>query len=364
MARITPCLENGKGALVDGLPNGVAGQGSTEFIVLRAHDHRDAQFLYYVTRNPSFHSYAVQRMVGTSGRQRVAWQSLVDYEMVDLSPEERHEIGNILGALDNKIVHNAAMNKTLEASARALFRDWFVDFGPTRARAQGVPAWLAPDLWSLFPDRLADDGVPNGWELVPLTDLFQIIGGGTPKTTKADYWGGKIPWFSVVDTPPIGSVYVVDTEKTITAAGLAGSSARLVGEETTIISARGTVGNLAMTARPMTFNQSCYALQGKGPVGPIYVHLATQHMVNDLRARAHGSVFATITRDTFTGICMPMVSSAVFEAFERAAGPLFARIKANVIESRSLAATRDVLLPKFMSGQVRITEVEHLTEAA
>ena len=85
-----------------------------------------------------------------------------DFDVPDI--EEQRAIAAVLSALDDKIEVNRRMNETLEASARALFRDWFVDFGPTRAKAEGRPAYLAPELWSLFPDRLGDDGVPQGWE--------------------------------------------------------------------------------------------------------------------------------------------------------------------------------------------------------
>lgn len=278
------------------------------------------------------------------------------FELPAMSSQQA--IAETLSALDDKIELNRRMNETLEASARALFRDWFVDFGPTRAKMAGQPAWLAPDLWSLFPDRLDDAGVPEGWSVAPLTRYFNIIGGGTPKTTEPKYWDGDIPWFSVVDTPTPGSVFVVDTEKTITQAGLAGSSARLIDAGTTIISARGTVGNLAIAARPMTFNQSCYALVGTDGVGSPLVFLAAQHAVTMLKTMSHGSVFSTITRDTFQSINLAKPSFAVLRAFDSATSHLFAQIKANVLESRTLAETRDMLLPKLMSGAIRVRHID------
>ncbi len=273
---------------------------------------------------------------------------------------------NILGVLqtiDDKIELNRRMNETLEASARALFRDWFVDFGPTRAKAEGRPAYLAPDLWSLFPDRFDDTGTPSEWCPVPLTDMFEIIGGGTPKTTTPQFWGGDVPWFSVVDTPSPGSVFVVDTDKTITMAGVVGSSAKLIEPGTTIISARGTVGNLAIAGQIMAFNQSCYALKSAGDVGPMFVYLAADTMVETLKSRSHGSVFSTITRATFEGVTMPKASNDVLRQFELAAAPVFDRIKANVFESRILAETRDTLLPKLMSGTIRVRDAESAVAA-
>ncbi len=266
-------------------------------------------------------------------------------------------IAFLLTVLDDKIELNRRMNETLEAQARALFRDWFVDFGPVKAKMAGDTPYLAPDLWSLFPNRLDDGGVPEGWKFSPLTEHFEIIGGGTPKTSTADYWNGPIPWFSVVDTPSACDVFVFRTEKTITQEGVENSSARIVRAGTTIISARGTVGNRAMAAQDLTFNQSCYALQGLNGASDEFVYLAAGHMVDRLKSMAHGSVFSTITRKTFEGLSLAQPDVALHEAFRTLVSPLFCKIRANVAESHTLAQTRDLLVPKLMSGEIRVAEV-------
>lgn len=272
---------------------------------------------------------------------------------------ERGRIESLLNALDEKIDVNRCMNETLEATARAIFKDWFVDFGPTRAKAEGLAPYLAPEICSRFPDRLDQEEKPEGWEKRPLTAFFSIIGGGTPKTSIEDYWGGTIPWFSVVDTPSTG-VFVVATDKTITQKGLEESSARLVPEGTTIVSARGTVGNLAIAGQDMAFNQSCYGLRGKGDAGRCFVFLAAQHVVGRLQSMAHGSVFSTITTQTFEAVTLAMSQGGVLVAFEEIVQPLFSRMKANVVESRTLTATRDLLLPKLMSGEIRVSDPARL----
>jgi len=276
----------------------------------------------------------------------------------------QREIATMLSALDDKIELNRQTNETLEVLARAIFKDWFVDFGPTRAKQEGAAPYLAPKLWELFPDRLDAEGKPEGWDEKPLKDFFFIIGGGTPKTSVGEYWGGNIPWFSVVDTPSQGSVFVIATEKSITARGLQESSARLIPQGTTIISARGTVGNLAMAAQDMAFNQSCYALRRNDMTGDCFVYLAAQHMVSHLQSVAHGSVFSTITRQTFEAVSLAMPSRPVLEAFERTVGEGFLRIKSSVEESHTLAQTRDLLLPKLMSGEIRLRDAEKAVEDA
>ena len=279
---------------------------------------------------------------------------------------EQDEIANLLSALDDKIVLNGQISETLAAMAQAIFRDWFIDFGPVRRKLAGetdpvaIMGGLTPDLAratelaALFPRTLTDDGLPEGWFDLALSAHLDIIGGGTPKTSVETYWGGTIPWFSVVDTPIGSNTFVFATEKTVTEAGLAGSSARMVPAGTTIISARGTVGNLAVAAQDMTFNQSCYALRSARGDYPYFVYLTAAHAVERLRAMAHGSVFSTITRQTFDSLTFPQAPLPLMGAFEATVEPLFSRLRASVAESRTLAETRDYLLPRLMSGAVRV----------
>ena len=278
------------------------------------------------------------------------------------SLDKQAKIAETLSVFDDKIALNRRMNETLEAMARALFKDWFVDFGPTCAKIEGRDPYIAPEMWDLFPEELDEDGKPEGWKNAPLKEFFSIIGGGTPKTSVEEYWDGEIPWFSVVDTPPKGSVFVTVTDKSITERGLEESSARLIPEGTTIISARGTVGNLAMAAQEMAFNQSCYALRANDRTGDCSVYLAAQHMMAQLQSMAHGSVFSTITRQTFEAVSLPMPSHAVTQAFEAFVEPLFLRIKSNVIETTTLAETRDLLLPKLMSGEIRVGDTDKFAQ--
>ena len=135
-----------------------------------------------------------------------------------------------------------------------------------------------------------------------LSEIMDIIGGGTPKTTKEEYWNGTIPWLSVKDFNN-GQRYVYATEKSITELGLANSATKLLQKDDIIISARGTVGELAMIPFPMAFNQSCYGLRAKKVViKPVFLYYLIKYHIESLKKNTHGSVFDTITRDTFSGI--------------------------------------------------------------
>ena len=327
-------------------------------------------FLKWLTRTPEWWGEIERYNNVGAVFDSLKCRDVPNFELSIPDVESQKVIANVLSALDDKIELNRRTNETLEAMAQAIFRDWFVDFGPVRRRMQGetdptailggliYASAKATDLAALFPDTIGNNGLPEGWSEQSFSHFVGIVGGGTPKTSIEEYWGGRIPWYSVVDTPSGSDVFVFETQKTITPSGEQNSSARLVPPGTTIISARGTVGNLAMAALEMTFNQSCYGLLPSNGTGPTYVYLATQHVVHRLQQMAHGSVFSTITRQTFDNAHLPAPPHQLFEAFEAIVAPLFAKIKSNVHENQTLAETRDYLLPKLMAGEVGVRNIE------
>lgn len=140
-----------------------------------------------------------------------------------------------------------------------------------------------------------------------LSDILTLIGGGTPKTSNPQFWGGDIPWLSVVDFNN-DNRYVGTTEKTITKEGLENSSTKILPKGALILSARGTVGALAQLAKPMAFNQSCYGIIAKEQTTNDFLYYLLKDVVEDLQAKGHGSVFNTITRDTFDTITVNLPS--------------------------------------------------------
>ncbi|MDW6180720.1 restriction endonuclease subunit S [Escherichia coli] len=215
-ARITPCLENGKTSLVSGLSDGEVAFGSTEFIVLAAKEPEyDSDYIYYLSRLGEFRSFARSRMEGTSGRQRVAWQSLADYEYDFPDKRLRKFAGDVLKKFDDKILLNHQINHTLEQMAQALFKSWFVDFEPVKAKITALEAggsqedaMLAamtaisgkdsdalvvferehPEQYAqlkataeLFPSAMQESegrDIPKGWAVVKTEELTSKIGMG------------------------------------------------------------------------------------------------------------------------------------------------------------------------------------------
>ena len=306
---------------------------------------------------------------------------------VSLPPlPEQKAIAHILGSLDDKIELNRRMNETLEAMAQALFKSWFVDFDPVidnaLAAGNAIPdelkkkaairqglgdkqKSLPDDIRRLFPSEFAyteEMGwIPKGWEINPLDRLIEIISGGTPKTNVSEYWNGGIPWFSVVDAPYESRVFVVETEKYITQAGLENSSAKILPIGTTIVSARGTVGRLALVGSPMAMNQSCYGIRGKNK-DAYWTYFMLKDVVNKLKQRTHGSVFDTITRQTFSSVRVTTPPTRCIAMFEECVLPLLEKIKSNVISSVALGKTHDILLPKLVSGEIGLEQLEQILE--
>ncbi len=275
------------------------------------------------------------------------------------SREIQEQIVSVLGGLDDRITLLRETNTTLEAIAQALFKSWFVDFDPVRAKMAGrTPDGMDEATAALFPDSFEESElglVPKGWRVCAFTETVNVIGGGTPKTSVSEYWDGSIPWFSVVDAPVTTDVFAIDTQKHITEAGIANSSTKLLPAGTTIISARGTVGKLAMAGCEMAMNQSCYGLRGKAG-DDYFTYFSTFRLVETLKQRTHGSVFDTITRDTLAGVIVTYPEQRIIKAFESLLAPVMRRIRTNLQQAQTLATLRDTLLPRLISGQLRLPE--------
>lgn len=330
---------------------------------LRARSDVDQRFLGYVVRSSDFTNYVLAVQTGTAV-PHISSGQIKSYEFLVPPLEEQQRAANLLGTLDDKIELNRRIAETLEATARALFKSWFVDFDPVRTKLQGQPGGLPDDLAVLFPDRFKDERTPDSWRSAPIVECFDLLGGGTPKTSVPEYWDGHIPWFSVVDAPLESAPFVLATERLITQLGLENCASELFPLGTTIITARGTVGKLAIVGVPMAMNQSCYAAVPKAGYSAYFNYFAIRHVIEDLKTKSHGSVFSTITRQTFDSTIITLPPPILAKAYDHLTGPLMNRIKLHLEQSRTLAALRDALLPKLISGELRMADAEKRIVAA
>lgn len=308
---------------------------STDIWVVRAKEGIDQGYLYYLMANQEFINLATSGSSGTR-MPRADWDHLKNTEWLVPSLNNQCAIAKILSDLDDKIELNHQMNKTLESIAQAIFKRWFVDFE--------FPGYEKVK----FIGRL-----PEGWNEVALTDIVDVLGGGTPSTTEPSYWGDDLPFFTPKDV--YNSCYVIKTEKNITQKGLENCNSQKYTRNTVFITARGTVGKVCMAGCDMAMNQSCYAIRGKGEKGQqYYIYHLIKSLADQLTQNAHGTVFETITTETFKRIQVVPPAQDILNRFNALVEPFYDLILSNMQETKKLVQIRDSLLPRLMSEKIRV----------
>ena len=354
----------------------------------------DPYFVWLNLRTDNWWSYVNGAKTGSAQAGANA-KVLGSYPLSLPSLTRQVGISKLFKIINGKIFENTKINQTLEQMAQALFKSWFVDFEPVKAKmavlesggsqADAMPAAMTaisgkdadalvvfereqPEQYAelkataeLFPSAMQESElgeIPEGWELSSLSEKIKLIGGGTPKRSEPEFWNGDICWYSVKDAPADSDVFVIDTTEKITKKGQDKSSAKLLPIDTTIISARGTVGKLALTATEMAMNQSCYGISGGEFSGPLLTYLKVKQCVDVLKRNTHGAVFDTITTSTFDTVVTLTASKIVNHRFEKIVTPLFNDIENNLRTNASLTQLRDTLLPKLLSGEITLPEAE------
>jgi len=276
-------------------------------------------------------------------------------------PEQR-AIAHILGTLDNKIELNRSRNQTLEAMARALFKDWFVDFGPVRAKVEGREPYLLADLWQLFPDRLDDEGKPEGWEIQPLNTVASLVTasvspGKLPETVFEHY---SIPAFDSGRMPARemgesikSNKYIVDPDAVLVSK-LNPQTPRVwlpaVATERAICSTE----FMQFVPHDRVSRPFLYCLMSS----QMMQEEVLKHVTGSTgsRQRAQPSQIAKV--DTL------MPQATVLAEFNRQAAPILKAVTENQLESQTLAQLRETLLPKLISGELRIKDADKFLERA
>ena len=344
-ARITPCLENGKIAQYAG---DQLGMGSTEFFVLRAKAGiADPAYVYYFAQNPDVRLAAEKSMSGASGRQRAVISSLSEFacEFPPLPIQQR--IAGILSAYDELIENSQRRIKLLEAMARALYREWFVHFRfPGHENHPRVPSPLGE--------------IPQGWEVKAVAEAFTISGGGTPSRKESAYWeGGTIQWYSPSDLTGAGTMFMDDSSDHITERGLEQSSARMFPPRSVMLTSRATIGAIAINTHPACTNQGFITCLPNKHV-PLYFlfHWLTEN-VPTFQLMASGATFKEISRGVFKTIDFLQPPIELVEQFEAHATPLAEQILSLQRQVNNLRRTRDLLLPRLLSGQIDVKTIPY-----
>ena len=353
MARITPCLENGKIARYQALEAKQEAHGSTEFIVIRGRPHvTDNDFAYYLTQWEEVRNYAIGQMTGTSGRQRVPVDSLDHLNVPLPSLPEQRTIVHILGTLDDKIELNRRMNRTLEDMARAIFQDWFVDFGPVRAKLEERQPYLPPELWALFPDRLVDSElgeIPQGWEVKELGELSDL----NPESWSRANSPTHVEYVDLANT----KWGVIETTQHFLWKDAPSRARRVLRSGDTVV---GTVrpgnGSFSLIGKDGLTGSTGFAVLR--PLHPrsrelVYMAATASDNIEWLSHRADGAAYPAVRPEVVskTEVVIPPTETGVLDWFSMIAGPLLDKMESTKTESLFLAAQRNTLLPKLVSGE-------------
>ena len=304
MARITPCLENGKTAFVDILADGEVAFGSTEFIVMRARTGvSDPQFVYYLATSPAFRNVAIKSMVGSSGRQRVQQGVLDDLELTVPPLEEQQRIGAFLAALDQKISLNNKINDNLQQQAQAIYTAMFI--------SNADPAWVQGRLSDLIT-------VKYGKDHKKLADgVYPVFGsGGIMRYVERPLYTG----------------------------------------ESVLIPRKGTLNNVMYVNEPFWSVDTMFFTEMKIPnVAKFVFHFVK---AKDLASMNAGSAVPSMTTDILNAMELAIPSDERLAEFKSVVTPMYQAMQANNRESAKLAELRDVLLPKLMSGEIDVSDIQ------
>ena len=326
--------------------------------LIQPNEGTHARFLKYLLEAPFYQRCMERDSDGTTIKH--IYITRVDKMEVAMPPlVEQRAIAHILGSLDDKLESNRRINETLEAMARAIFKAWFVDFDPVKAKAAGATSFRGTpqDVFERTPDQFVESAlgpIPAGWDVVPIGDLVEVVGGGTPNTKDLELWeGGENPFCTPKDMAGLISPILLDTERHITTAGISKISSGQLPIGTVLLSSRAPIGYLAISQTPVSVNQGIIAML-TGEVPNTYVLLWTEENMEVIKGRAGGSTFAEINKRNFRPIPALRPDERTLAAFDEIVRPLFGVMAAKAREIRVLAGIRDTLLPKLMSGIVRV----------
>lgn len=289
-----------------------------------SNEKSDLNFIYYLFKNKDTHTYLANQSSGSANQANISKTSILDLELSFPPLAEQKAIAEVLSSLDDKIDLLHRQNETLEEIAQNLFRQWFVE------------------------------EAEDSWEEVYLDDVLSVLGGSTPSTRNPDYWNGNINWTSPRDITNLNSIYLFDTPRKITEKGLKKISSGLLPEGTLLMTSRAPVGVLAFAETPLAINQGYIAIIDDKGFSKEFLYLWLKENMEYVHSFANGSTFLEISRSVFKTLRFIVPPKEKIEKFQNSIKTKFDKIKSNQIQIQTLEKLRDTLLPKLMSGEVRV----------
>lgn len=342
--------------------------------IIRPHPEKlDHLFLKYWFLLPATQQLLLQLSSSGATRKALTKQMLESLDIPDILLNSQKMISNLLYRFDQKIELNRKMNETLEEMAQAVFQDWFVDFGPVKRKAKGItnpvailgglipnPA-QAQEIANLFPDQFAEDGLPEGWSIREIGKIVSVVGGSTPSTSNTDYWCDKTDgynWATPKDISKLDGLYLFDTDRHISQKGLDKISSGLLPVGTVLLSSRAPIGYLAITGVPTAVNQGFIGLIPSKKMPASMLYFWCKENMEEIKIRANGSTFMEISKTNFRPIPTILASDEIIDLYDEISNNYLNLIQLNLLQNRTLAEMRDLLLPKLMSGEISVDDLE------
>jgi len=305
-------------------------------LYIKEFKNTDPIYIYYLLKTLDLGYYAVGSAVPTLNRNHIH-PILIS---VPESIEEQRSIAATLSALDDMIELNNQINKTLEEMAQAIFKSWFVDFEP-------------------FKDGEFEESelglIPKGWRVGKLSDVGEIIGGGTPSKSKPEYYSEiGIPWITPKDLSINKNKYISRGEIDISELGLRESNARLMPKGTVLFSSRAPIGYIAIAKNAVTTNQGFKSVVPFENISSEYIYLLLKNSINEIESRATGSTFKEISGGEMKKVPIILPPKEIIRKFNEIATTLGKTQASLEDENNILMSIRDTLLPKLMSGEIRV----------
>ena len=354
LAKITPCLENGKTAFVDILDDGDVAFGSTEFIVLRAKNETNPEFLYYFSISPDFRKRAIECMEGTSGRQRVNENTLKTLELPIPEPQTQQSIAAVLSALDKKIALNKQINARLEEMAKTLYDYWFVQFDFPDANGRPYKSSGGEMVF----DETLKRKIPKGWEVKRLGNLAEIVGGSTPSTADSDnFCSNGTAWITPYDlSKNQDNKFISHGEIDVSEKGIKNASLKKYPTGTVLMSSRAPIGYMAIARNEVTTNQGFKSFIPNKGFSKEFVFYAVKNSLKSIMQSASGSTFKEVSATTLHSIQAVFPKHELVEKYTERSKKIF-KIQDNLEkQNHQLTQLRDFLLPMLMNGQVSVAE--------
>ena len=302
-------------------------------------DKADYRFVYYALVS-EYNRLA--SLANGGAQQNLNAQQIKDFEIPFFSLKDQKRIANILSTLDDKIELNRRINDNLEQQAQALFKSWFVDFEPFKD-GKFVESEIGM--------------IPEGWKVGKLEDIADVVGGGTPSKANALYFDKQcIPWITPKDLSIKKTKFISKGEIDITEEGYKNSSAKKIPLGSVLFSSRAPIGYISIAENELTTNQGFKSVV---PVkaGTSFLYLYLKANTKAIEAQATGSTFKEASGSLMKSLCVIIPPDTVFDSFERNAFPFFSA-QANVErEIVNLSKARDTLLPRLMSGELKINDL-------